>query len=65
MRFRVTAVPTGRPMAKATWGIAQEESGSIMHQITPLRTRVPSRRKRRKSCPRCSRSIKPRDGDGP
>lgn len=65
MRFLITAEPAERPMAKAMRGAGNDESGSMEHQITPRRTRVPSWRSRRKSCPRRSRSIKPTGGGGP
>lgn len=45
-RLRRTAEPKGRPMAKATCGEGSEGSRSMTHHKKPLRTRVPSLRRR-------------------
>jgi hypothetical protein len=57
--LRSTAIPECRPMANATRGPSRAGSNSMVHQRTPLRTRVPSRRSRANSSRLWSRPIKP------
>lgn len=58
-RLRSTAIPDCRPIAKATRGPSSEGSTTMVHQRTPLRTRVPSRRSRANSSRPWRRPIKP------
>ena len=64
-RLRVTAGPTVRPMAYATWGVATRGSGTNVHHRTPARAREPFRAKRSKEDRPRTRPIKPTDGGGP
>ncbi len=64
-RFRVTAGPQARLMAKATLGGVADESGRNVHHRTPARARRPSRDKRVNALRSRIRQIKPTGGGGP
>lgn len=64
-RLRVTALPTGRPIAKATCGVESSASSTWIHQSGPDRTRSPSRRSRSNASRVRIRSIKRRGEPGP
>ncbi len=64
-RLRVTAGPTARPIAYATWGDAARGSGTKVHHRTPARARDPVRDKRSNADRPRTRPIKRTDGGGP
>lgn len=64
-RLRRTAVPTARPMAKATCGGIRSGSRTYEHHSGSARTRAPSRLMRTKASRSRTRSIKPTGERGP